>query len=159
MSLAVLLATSTLLGTFPSAAQSTPAYDQGGAATASAPPSGQYAAPPQGAENGNVGYDDQSQQADRAYADQYSRWAARYCVDQHNNNTTAAQSSAVCWELRLGPGVAHNPGTGAAIGGAIGLGTGAAVGASQPTYGWPPGYVVATGAAAFAYTGPYWTRQ
>ncbi len=151
--LATLMA-SAAIGTSPLAAQ--PAQGSGPQSRESVPPSGQYAPPPPGYENGNATYDEQSQQADRAYAQQYSEWAARYCVDQHNNNTVAGALIGGVLGAGLGAAIAHNPATGAAIGGALGVGVGAAAGASQPAYGCPPGYVVAAGAPAFAYVGPYW---
>jgi len=140
----------------PSGNPPSPSYAQPDNTAAPAPPEGQYAPPPPGSENGNAAYDSQAQQADRAYADAYSRWAAQYCVDQHNNNTAAGAVIGGVLGAAIGAAVTHNPATGAAIGGAIGLGTGAVAGASQPTYGCPPGYVVAPGAPAFVYAGPYW---
>src|SRR5437588_8153266 len=64
----------------PAAAQG---YGQPGSEDA-APPQGQYAEPPPGSDQGGD-YDDQSQQQDEAYAQSYSEWAARYCVNQANN--------------------------------------------------------------------------
>ncbi len=125
----------------------------------SVPPPGQFAPPPPGIQSGNATYDYQAQQADRAYADAYSRWAAQYCIDQHNNNTAAGALIGGVLGAAIGAGVAHSPATGAVIGGAIGAGTGAAAGASIPTYGCPPGYVVAPGAPAFVYYGPYWNAD
>lgn len=124
--------------------------------SATTPPAGQYAPPPPGYQSGSAAYDDQAQQADRAYADAYSRWAAQYCVDQHNNNTAAGAIIGGVLGAAIGAGVAHHAGTGALIGGAVGAGAGAAVGASTPAYGCPPGYVVAAGAPPFVYSGPYW---
>jgi len=104
-------------------------YDQG-------PPQGQGGynepappsgqyAPPPPGVNGGS-YDPQAQQYDQDYAQHYSAWAAQYCVDRRNNNTAA----------------------GATAGAAIGS-------SSTDTTGCPPGYVVAPGAPAFAYAGPY----
>jgi hypothetical protein len=122
----------------------------------SAPPQGQYAPPPPGYEQGGAAYDDQSQQADREYAAQYSQWAARYCVDQHNNNTAAGAIIGGVLGAALGAAAGgRNAGAGALVGGALGAGTGAAIGASSSGGpGCPPGYVVVAGAPAFYWGGP-----
>ena len=59
------------------------------------PPSGQYAPPPSGAEASGSTYDDKAQRDDRAYADQYSRWAAQYCVDKRTNTAAGAAIGGV----------------------------------------------------------------
>lgn len=118
------------------------------------PPQGEYAPPPQGTAEDST-YDDQSQDADAAYADAYSRWSAQNCVNQANNTAAGALIGGILG-AGIGAAVSRNPGRGAAIGGAIGLGTGAVAGAtSGGSGGCPPGYVVAAGAPAFAYaSGP-----
>ena len=154
----VALLASTAMGAGPAAAQQDQSggYSDPGEAGGSAPPAGQYAPPPAGAEQGGGTYADQQQQADAAYADAYSRWAAQYCVDQHNNNTVAGALIGGVLGAGIGAAITHNPATGAAIGGALGAGTGAVAGASQPAFGCPQGYVVAPGAPAFVYAGPYY---
>jgi len=129
---------------------------QSGGAGGSAPPPGQYAPPPQGEEQGGGAYEESQQQADAAYADAYSRWAARYCVDQRNNNTVAGALIGGVLGAGIGAAITHNPATGAVIGGAIGAGTGAVAGANSPAGGCPPGYVIAGGAPAFYYGSPYY---
>jgi hypothetical protein len=118
-----------------------------------APPSGQYAEPPPGTQEG-ADYDDQSQQQDEAYAEAYSRWSAQYCVNQANNTAAGALIGGILG-AGIGAAVSHNAGRGALVGGAIGAGTGAVAGAASSPGGCPPGYVVAAGAPAFAYGGPY----
>ncbi|MBA3811956.1 MAG: hypothetical protein H0X27_10030, partial [Caulobacteraceae bacterium] len=71
-----------------------------------APPSGQYAPPPQGQQSVVATYDDRSQRADRDYADRFSRWAARYCVDQRNNNTAVGAIIGGVLGAALGAGAA-----------------------------------------------------
>ncbi len=118
-----------------------------------APPAGQYAPPPGGG-NGSSTYDPKSQEADRAYAAQYSAWAAKYCVDQHNKNVAAG--AIIGGVLGATLGAAAGKGAGAAVGGVLGAGTGAVVGSTASPSACPPGYVVSPGAPAFAYTGPYY---
>jgi hypothetical protein len=125
------------------------------------PPPGGYGPPPGQAEPpppGGQAYDERAQQADQVYAQQYQDWAARYCVDQRNNNVAAGAVIGGVFGALLGAGVAgrHSRGAGAAIGGALGAGTGAAVGASQSNSYCPPGYVLRAGAPPFAYAGPYY---
>ena len=130
---------------------------QGSEDASQAPPTGQYAPPPAGAQSGQSNYDDRAQQADRDYAERYSRWAAQYCVDQHNNNTAAGAIIGGVFGAVLGAGVGgHNPAAGALVGGALGAGTGAAIGATASSNSCPPGYVVRVGAPAFVYAGPYY---
>jgi hypothetical protein len=122
-----------------------------------APPSGQSAPPPAGSEASGSIYNRSAQQYDRAYADQYSRWAAENCVDQRNNNTAAGAVIGGVLGAVLGSNVAgHGARTGGAIvGGALGATAGAAVGASvNPGATCPPGYVVRAGAPTFYYVGP-----
>jgi len=128
----------------------------GGDADQPAPPRGQYAEPPPGYQDRGANYDDRSQQADRAYGDRYSRWAAQYCVDRRNNNTAAGAIIGGVFGAVLGAGIAgpRNAGAGALVGGALGAGTGAAIGSSSSVgAGCPPGYVVRAGAPAFYYGG------
>jgi len=132
------------------------AMAQSTSAAPTAPPSGQYAPPPAGSEQAGAVYDRRSQDADRAYADQYSRWAAQYCVDKRNNEAAGAVIGRVLGAL-AGSGIAgHGVHVGGAVlGGALGATAGAAIGAdAQPGPACPPGYVVAAGAPAFAYAGP-----
>jgi hypothetical protein len=140
-----------------STALSVPAAAQGYGPPGSedaAPPQGQYAEPPPGSDQGGD-YDDQSQQQDEAYAQSYSEWAARYCVNQANNTAAGAVIGGILG-AGIGAAVSHNAGRGAAIGGAIGVGTGAVAGAASSQGPCPQGYVVASGAPAFAYGGgPY----
>ena len=121
-----------------------------------APPSGQYAPPPEGVQSG-AAYDSRAQGADREYAARYSAWAAQNCVDQRNNNTAAGAVIGGVLGAVVGAGVAGpgNRGAGAVIGGALGAGTGAAVGASSASSSCPPGYVIRAGAPVFAYSGYY----
>jgi hypothetical protein len=126
---------------------------QSGGAADSAPPPGQYAEAPPGTGEGSA-YDDQSQQADEAYADSYSRWAAQYCVNQANNTAAGAVIGGILG-AGIGAAVSHNAGRGALVGGAIGAGTGAVAGAASSPGGCPSGYVIAAGAPAFVYAGPY----
>lgn len=120
-----------------------------------APPQGEYAPPPSGSDQNGGNYDDQQQQADAAYADAYARWSAQYCVNQANNTVAGALIGGILG-AGIGAAVTHNPATGAAIGGAIGAGTGAVAGSSYGGGGCPPGFVVAAGAPAFVYAGPYY---
>ena len=69
------------------------------------PPSGQYAPPPTGEEASGSTYDRGAQDADRAYADQYSRWAAQYCVDKRNNEVAGTAIGGVLGAI-LGSGLA-----------------------------------------------------
>jgi hypothetical protein len=121
-----------------------------------APPSGQYAEPPDSEGGANDTYDDRSQQADRDYADRYSRWSAENCVDERNNNAVAGAIIGGVFGAALGASVAgrHDRGTGALVGGALGAGTGAAIGASSSSNACPPGYRVRAGAPAFVFAGP-----
>jgi len=120
----------------------------------SAPPAGQYAPPPPGSEVPGSAYDQNAQQYDRAYADQYARWAAQNCIDPRTNTVAGAAiggiAGAVLGSSAAGPG-AHA--AGAAAGGILGAAAGAAVGANATT-ACPPGYVVAAGAPAFYYANP-----
>ena len=138
-------------GTFdPAAAQSgyapPPGYDRD-----PSPPSGSYAEPPPGMDQGGD-YDEQSQQQDEEYAQAYSDWAARNCVNQANNTAAGALIGGILG-AGIGAAVSHNAGRGALVGGAIGAGTGAVAGAASSQGSCPPGYVVAAGAPAFAYGG------
>jgi hypothetical protein len=122
--------------------------------TNAAPPAGQYAPPPAGAETSGSTYDDHAQRYDRNYADQYSRWAAQNCVDKRDNNTAAGAIIGGVLGAALGASAtghgAHA--AGAIAGGAIGAAAGAAIGNADTAC--PPGYVVRTGAPAFYYDGP-----
>jgi hypothetical protein len=115
----------------------------------SAPPAGQYAPPPAGSETAGSTYDQRAQQYDRAYADQYSRWAAQNCIDQRNNTVAGAAIGGVLGAV-LGSSVAGHGAhaAGAVAGGALGATAGAVIG-SNATNACPPGYVVAPGAPAF----------
>jgi hypothetical protein len=147
------LLASSALGVNPAAAQPDSSYGPPpGGASDYAPPAGQYAEPPPGTEEGSA-YDDQAQQQDEAYADEYSRWAAQYCVSQANNTAAGAVIGGILG-AGIGAAVSHNAGRGALVGGAIGAGTGAVAGAASTPGGCPPGYVIAAGAPAFAYGGP-----
>jgi len=147
-----------LAGGGPAAAQ-TDGRNQNSQSAGQSPPSEQYAPPPKGYGEGSASYADRDQQVDRQYADSYSRWAARYCVDQRDHNTAAGAIIGGILGAGVGAAVTHNPATGAAIGGAIGVGTGAVVGANSSAQGCPPGYVVAAGAPPFVYDGPYWAAD
>jgi hypothetical protein len=115
-----------------------------------APPSGQYAPPPPGYEGQGAVYDDRAQRYDREYADRYSQWAARYCVDRRNNNTAAG---AIIGGI-LGAVVGSNV-SGSIIGGALGATAGAAIGSNASTSpDCPPGYYVRGGAPRFDYAPP-----
>ena len=120
-----------------------------------APPFGQYAPPPLGAEAQGMTYDDRAQRYDRDYADQYSRWAAQYCVDRRDNRTAAGAAIGGVLGAVLGSGIAGRGGHvgGAVVGGVLGATAGAAIGANTDT-ACPPGYVVLAGAPAFHYYGP-----
>ncbi len=119
------------------------------------PPAGQYAPPPDGGEAPN-GYDPQSQQSDRAYADAYSRWEERYCVQQRQNDAAAGAVVGGVIGALVGSGVAGrgNHTGGAIVGGAVGATAGAAIGANSGNQSsCPPGYVVTGDAPAFYYQG------
>lgn len=58
--------------------------------TKPAPPAGQYAPPPTGAEGTGASYDSRAQYYDRDYADRYSQWASRNCVDRRSNTAAGA---------------------------------------------------------------------
>ncbi|HEY7853407.1 MAG TPA: hypothetical protein VIB82_10560 [Caulobacteraceae bacterium] len=122
-----------------------------------APPRGQYAPPPPGANNGGA-YDDNTQQYDRDYAQRYSGWAAQNCVDRRNNNTAAGAIIGGVLGAVIGGNVAGRGDQfgGAVVGGALGATAGAAIGSSSTnTTGCPPGYYVRSGAPGFYYDGPY----
>lgn len=156
-SLAALLAISMIGASSATAQVNTQAGGTAQTETQNTPPAGQNAPPPPGyGADGTATYDQHQQQADEEYAREYEAWAQRYCVNQQANKTAAGAIIGGVLGAGIGAAVSHNPATGAAIGGAIGAGTGAVAGASQPNYGCPPGYVVAAGAPAFAYSGPYW---
>ena len=74
-------------------------------AAPTAPPAGQYAPPPAGSEASGSTYDQSAQQNDRAYADQYSHWAAQNCIDQRNNTAAGAAIGGVLGAV-LGSSVA-----------------------------------------------------
>jgi hypothetical protein len=129
-----------------------PAGDPAGVA----PPSGQAAPPPSGAEALRTTSDNRAQRDDRTYADRYSSWAAPYCVDKRANTAAGAAIGGVLGAV-LGSGLAgHGAHVGGAIaGGALGATAGAAIGAnSTPGPACPAGYGMAPGAPAFAYVGP-----
>src|ERR1700761_269228 len=122
----------------------------------SVPPGGQYAPPPAGSESSGSIYDRSAQDADRAYADQYSRWAAQYCVDKRDNSAAGAAIGGVLGAI-AGSGLAGHGARlgGAVVGGALGATAGAALGANtEHGPSCPPGYVIAAGAPAFVYAGP-----
>lgn len=144
------------------------ALAQGGAAVAQpygppiAPPQGQYAPPPPGAEARGAIYDPRAQAYDRDYAQRYSEWAAQYCENrQRSNNTAAGAVIGGVLGAVIGSNVAgrHDRGAGAVAGGALGAVAGAAIGnnASTNPGSCPPGYVVRPGAPAFAYGPGYST--
>jgi hypothetical protein len=131
------------------------------------PPQGQYGQPDQGQyPQGQTpppppgmgqSYDAQAEQADQAYAQRYQAWAAQYCVNHQGQNTAAGAVVGGVFGALLGAAAAgpRHAGAGALVGGAVGAGTGAAIGASRSDPRCPPGYVVAPGAPAFAFAGPY----
>jgi hypothetical protein len=111
------------------------------------PPNGQYPSPP----GAGPSYDQQAYYADQQYAAQYQAWAARYCVQQHNNNVAAGALIGGALGAILGGGIGGHAG-GAALGGVLGAGTGAAIASTAPAGppgGCPPGYIVSGGAPAF----------
>ena len=119
------------------------------------PPSGQYAPPPDDA-YANSTYDDRAQQRDQAYADSYSRWADRYCVQQRQNDAAAGAVVGGVLGALLGSGIAGrgNHTGGAIVGGAVGATAGAAIGANSGSQSsCPQGYVVTNDAPAFYYQG------
>jgi hypothetical protein len=125
-----------------------------------APPPGEYAPPaPAYADQGPApAYDPRAQQADRDYAERYSAWAARNCVDRRNTNAVAGAVIGGVLGAVVGSNVAGrgDRGAGTVVGGALGATAGAAVGASSGEGAdCPPGYVVREGAPAFYY-GPGW---
>jgi hypothetical protein len=138
----------------PAAAQTAPSSAN---AANVAPPAGQYAPPPAGAEAAGSTYDDRAQRDDRDYADRYGQWAARYCVDRRNNTAAGALIGGVLGAV-AGSGLAGRGehAVGALAGGAVGATAGAAIGASaNPDTACPPGYAVAAGAPAFYYDAAY----
>lgn len=109
------------------------------------PPNGNYP-PPSG---GGPNYDQQAYYADQQYAAQYQAWAARACVQQHNNNVAAGAIIGGGLGAILGGAIGGHAG-GAILGGALGATTGAAVGANAGTAGnCPPGYIMGSGAPPF----------
>jgi hypothetical protein len=129
------------------------------------PPSGQYAPPPPGYEGQGAVYDDRAQNYDREYADRYSQWAARYCVDKRNNNTAAGAIIGGILGAVVGSNVSgrHSKTGGSIIGGALGATAGAAIGSnSASSSSCPPGYYARSGAPGFGYgpgpvyAGPAW---
>jgi hypothetical protein len=125
---------------------------------------------PRRAERAGAIYDPHAQQWDRNYAERYSEWAARWCVDSRRRNNAGAGAviggvmGAIIGSSVAGSG---NRGAGAVAGGALGAMTGAAVGSSTsaPSNACPPGFVVRSGAPAFrfgvgytagAVVGPSW---
>jgi hypothetical protein len=122
-----------------------------------APPAGQYAPPPPGYEGQGAVYDDRAQQYDRGYADRYSQWAARYCVDKRNNNTAAGAIIGGILGAVIGSNVSgrHSKTGGSIIGGALGATAGAAIGSNSATSpDCPPGYFIRSGAPRFYYAPP-----
>ncbi len=122
-----------------------------------APPSGQYAPPPPGYEQQGAVYDDRAQRYDREYADRYSAWAARYCVDKRNNNTAAGAIIGGILGAVIGSNVSgrHSKTGGSIIGGALGATAGAAIGSnSANSPDCPPGYYVRNDAPRFYYAPP-----
>jgi hypothetical protein len=122
-----------------------------------APPSGQYAPPPPGYEQQGAVYDDRAQRYDREYADRYSQWAARYCVDRRNNNTAAGAIIGGILGAVVGSNVSgrHSKTGGSIIGGALGATAGAAIGSnSANSPDCPPGYYIRAGAPGFYYAPP-----
>jgi hypothetical protein len=126
-----------------SQAQPPPGYNP------NAPPPGTFAPPPTSA---GRPYDSNAYESDQAYAQQFSAWAARYCVDRRNNNVAAGALIGGLLGSTIGAGAGG--GRGAFVGGALGAGTGAAVGSARSRDACPPGYVVRAGAPPFAYAPP-----
>lgn len=140
-----------------------------------APPAGEYAPPPSGAEAPGSVYDEQAQAYDRDYAERYSQWAAQYCVaheqQRQKNATTGAVVGGVLGAI-VGSNVAghHQRTEGAIAGGALGALAGAAIGSSSTSNSdaCPPGYGLRGAAPAFYYpptpygaaviVGPAWYR-
>lgn len=119
------------------------------------PPQGEYAPPPDGA-GPDSNYDPRIQQQDQAYGDAYANWAARYCVQQRQNNAAAGAVVGGVLGALVGSGIAGrgNHTGGAIVGGAVGATAGAAIGSnSGDQSSCPPGYVVTGGAPAFYYQG------
>lgn len=130
------------------------------------PPSGQYAPPPPGAEQTGSVYDDRAQRYDREYAERYSAWAARYCMDKRADNTAAGAIIGGILGAVVGSNVSGRGSKtgGSIIGGALGATAGAAIGrnSAETSGACPPGYYARAGAPAFyygagpAYVGPAW---
>ena len=118
-----------------------------------APPPGQYAPPPPGYEGQGAIYDDRAQQADREYAQRYSAWAQRYCIDRRNNNTAAGAIIGGILGAVVGSNVSGRGSRtgGSIIGGALGATAGAAIGsnAGSANSACPPGYYARAGAPVF----------
>ena len=117
------------------------------------PPPGQYAPPPD--DYAGSDYDAGARQSDQGYADAYSRWASRYCVDRRNNAAAGAVIGGVLGAI-VGSGVAGRGSHtgGAIVGGALGATAGAAIGSSSDSRSaCPPGYDVGPGAPEFYYQG------
>ena len=124
-----------------------------------APPQGQYAPPPPGYEREGSVYDDRAQRYDREYADRYSQWAARYCIDKRNNNTAAGAIIGGILGAVVGSNVSgrHSKTGGSIIGGALGAAAGATIGSNSSTSpDCPPGYYVREGAPRFHYAPAYY---
>jgi len=125
--------------------------------TKPAPPAGQYAPPPTGSEGTGASYDNRAQYYDRDYADRYSQWASRNCVDRRSNTAAGAVIGGVVGAV-AGSGLAGrgDHAAGAFAGGALGATAGAAIGANASNApACPPGYAVAAGAPAFYYQPSY----
>ncbi len=117
------------------------------------PPPGQYAPPPD--DYAGSDYDAGARQSDQGYADAYSQWASRYCVDRRNNAAAGAVIGGVLGAI-VGSGVAGRGSHtgGAIVGGALGATAGAAIGSSSDSRSaCPPGYDVGPGAPEFYYQG------
>ncbi len=121
-----------------------------------APPSGQYAPPPPGAERPGAVYDDRDQRYDRDYAERYSQWASQYCVDRRNNNTAAGAIIGGVLGAVLGSNVSGRGSRtgGSIVGGMLGATAGAAIGANSESSRCPPGYMMRAGAPGFYYGPP-----
>ena len=132
-------------------------YDSSDRDSRYAPPEGQYAPPPPGAERSGSVYDDRAQQYDYDYGRRYSDWAMRNCEQRRQDNAAAGAIIGGVLGAVIGGGMSgrHDHGAGVVMGGALGAATGALIGSSSNAPGGcPPGYVLRSGAGGFAYEGP-----
>lgn len=121
------------------------------------PPQGYDGSQPPPPPPGYVAGPDMAQQQaqDQQYAAYAQQWSQAYCVKAHGNVGQGAVIGGVVGAL-LGSGFGGH-GAGALVGAGVGAAGGAAIadsaGSNATSPGCPPGFVVRSGAPAFAYGG------